>query len=104
MKCCILFHFYYVCDSRKKLRGKSRKRMKKMHATLKNSHKNTTVNLIDDACASDMQNIFSLDEPVDISVQRRAAQISLKHKIKCSDNKGSSNETSETQCKKCREN
>ena len=79
--------------------------MKKMHASLKNSHKDTTVNLVDDACASDMQNIFSLDEPVDISIQRRAAQISLKHKIKCSDNKGSSNETdSETQCKKCREN
>ncbi|KYM83239.1 Polynucleotide 5'-hydroxyl-kinase NOL9 [Atta colombica] len=69
-----------------------------MHATLKNSHKDTTVNLVDDACASDMQNIFSLDEPVDISIQRRATQISLKHKIKCSDNKGSSNETdSETQ-------
>lgn len=79
---------------KKKLRGK---RLKKMRAAFKNNHEGTNVNLVDDACASDMQNIFSLDEPVDTSIQRRAAQASLKHKKKYSDNKGSSNRTSETQ-------
>ena len=74
-----------------------------MRAAFKNNHEGTNVNLVDDACASDMQNIFSLDEP-DTSIQRRAAQASLKHKKKYSDNKGSSNRTSETQCTKCREN
>ncbi|EGI57243.1 PREDICTED: polynucleotide 5'-hydroxyl-kinase NOL9 [Acromyrmex echinatior] len=68
-----------------------------MRAAFKNNHEGTNVNLVDDACASDMQNIFSLDEPVDTSIQRRAAQASLKHKKKYSDNKGSSNRTSETQ-------
>ncbi|KYN15327.1 Polynucleotide 5'-hydroxyl-kinase NOL9 [Trachymyrmex cornetzi] len=60
-------------------------------------NKDTTVNIVDDACTSDMQNIFSLDEPVDTVIQRRTTQTSLKHEKKYSDNKGSSNETSETQ-------
>ena len=73
MKCCTLLYFWYICVSRKKLRGK---RLKKMRAAFKNNHEGTNVNLVDDACASDMQNIFSLDEPVDTSIQRRAAQAS----------------------------
>ncbi|KYN38311.1 Polynucleotide 5'-hydroxyl-kinase NOL9 [Trachymyrmex septentrionalis] len=69
-----------------------------MRAARKNSHEVTTVNLVDDVYASDssdMQNIFSLDEPIDTSIQRRAVQASLKHKKQYSDNKGNSNETSE---------
>lgn len=98
MKCCTLLHFRYVCDSRKL----KKVRAKKIRVARKNSHKDT-VNL-DNACASDMQNISVSDEPVDVAIQRRVAQASHKHKKKYSDNKGSSNETSETQCKKCREN
>ena len=77
-----------------------------MRAARKNSHEVTTVNLVDvyASDSSDMQNIFSLDEPIDTSIQRRAVQASLKHKKQYSDNKGNSNETSEfTQCKECRE-
>ncbi|KYQ48552.1 Polynucleotide 5'-hydroxyl-kinase NOL9 [Trachymyrmex zeteki] len=91
MKCCTLLHFRYVCDSRKL----KKVRAKKIRVARKNSHKDT-VNL-DNACASDMQNISVSDEPVDVAIQRRVAQASHKHKKKYSDNKGSSNETSETQ-------
>lgn len=71
-----------------------------MRAACENTfvRKDTAVNAVDDTCAGDTQNVSSASEPSPFR-ERTAAQTSLKRKKKSSDNEGTSDETSDIQCK-----